>query len=240
MKALFWDLSSTQKEFFMKIVFIVLVFSLFSHTANLSPNKTHAVLNVFYTNFQDVPQIHKKLTFVPTKNPSKKIIVNTDQYGEASFLIPREDSYVILCESLTGPFECGETPYVSLTASSGEVNGLFDDTRAELTGVMFKAGSAELVESSLKTLNNAIKGLKMNPKVKIEISGHTSSEGGEELNQKLSEDRANSVRSYMIANGIESTRLVAVGCGFSRPKSSNDTEAGRAQNRRIELSIIEE
>lgn len=206
----------------------------------LSPNKTHAVLNVSYTNFQDVPQTGKKLVFVGKKNPKRKIAVKTDQYGEATFLIAREDSYAILCESLTGPFQCGETPYVSLTASTGGISVVFDDTRAELTGITFKAGSAELVESSLQTLNAAIKGLKMNPKVKIEIGGHTSSEGGDEMNQKLSEDRAQSVRNYMISKGIDSRRLTAVGYGFSVPKASNDTEAGRVQNRRIELSTIED
>ena len=106
-------------------------------------------------------------------------------YGEASFHIPREDTYTILCESLTGPFECGETPYVSLTASTGGITVVFDDTRSELTGVTFKAGSAELVPNSLKTLNAAIAGLKRNPKAKVEVEGHTSSEGGAELNQQL-------------------------------------------------------
>ena len=77
--------------------------------------------------------------------------------------------------------------------------------------------------------------------MKIEISGHTSSEGGDELNQILSEERAKSVRNYMISKGIDSKRLVAVGYyGPSRPKASNDTEEGRKQNRRIELSVIEE
>lgn len=217
---------------------LLLVISLFAR--DLAPNKTHAVLNVSYTNFQDVPQVGRKLVFVGQKNPKNKIVVKTDNYGESSFLIPREDSYDIMCESLTGPYKCGETPYVSLKASTGGISVVFDDTRAELTGVTFKAGSAELVESSLHTLNEAIKGLKRNPNAKIEIGGHTSSEGGDELNQVLSEDRANSVRNYMISKGIDSRRLTAVGYGPSKPRASNDTEDGRKQNRRIELTVIEE
>lgn len=221
---------------------IPLVFILFASlfAKDLVPSKTHAVLNISYTNFQDVPQTHKKLVFVGQKNPNRKITVKTDEYGEVSFLIPKEDTYDIMCESLTGPFKCGESPYVSIKASTGGLSVVFDDTRAELTGVTFKAGSAELVESSLYTLNEAIKGLKINPDVKIEISGHTSSEGGDELNQILSEERAKSVRNYMISKGIDSKRLVAVGYGPSRPKASNDTEEGRKENRRIELSVIEE
>ena len=102
----------------------------------------------------------------------------------------------------------------------------------------FKAGSAELVPSSLKTLNAAIAGLKRNPKAKIEVEGHTSSDGSAELNQQLSEDRANSVRNYMIEQGIDADRVTAVGYGPSRPKGDNSTEAGRRANRRIELKVL--
>jgi len=206
--------------------------------AGLAPNKTHAVLNVTYTNYDDVPQVKKKLVFVGQKKPKNKIVVTTDTYGEAAFHIPREDSYTILCESLTGPFECGETPYVSMTASTGGITVLFDDTRAELTGVNFKVGSAELIPTSLKTLDNAIAGLKRNAKAKVEIEGHTSSEGSESFNQKLSEDRANSVMEYMISKGISKDRVTAVGYGSSHPKADNSTEAGRKENRRIEIRVV--
>jgi hypothetical protein len=88
----------------MKMVILsAFVFVSFLFGGNFSPNETHAVLNISYTNFEDVPQVHKKLTFVGQKNPKNRIVVKTDDYGEVSFLIPREDSYVILCESLTGP-----------------------------------------------------------------------------------------------------------------------------------------
>jgi outer membrane protein OmpA-like peptidoglycan-associated protein len=90
----------------------------------------------------------------------------------------------------------------------------------------------------LKTLNAAIAGLKRNPKAKIEVEGHTSSDGSAELNQQLSEDRANSVRNYMIEQGIDADRVTAVGYGPSRPKGDNSTEAGRRANRRIELKVL--
>lgn len=220
------------------VALAVSVAATMSMAKDLAPNKTHAVLNISYVNDNDVPHAKKKLVFVGKKKPKNRITVVTDNEGEVSFHIPREDSYTILCESLTGPFECGETPYVSLTASTGGVTVVFDDTRAELTGVTFKAGSAELVPSSLKTLNMAIDGLKRNPKAKVEVEGHTSSEGSEELNQKLSEDRANSVREYMIKKGLPAERVTAVGYGPSRPKADNDTEAGRKANRRIEIRVI--
>lgn len=147
----------------MRIIPLILALFASLFAKDLVPSKTHAVLNISYTNFQDVPQTHKKLVFVGQKNPNRKITVKTDEYGEVSFLIPKEDTYDIMCESLTGPFKCGESPYVSIKASTGGLSVVFDDTRAELAGVTFKAGSAELVESSLYTLNEAIKGLKINP-----------------------------------------------------------------------------
>lgn len=219
---------------------IALGLAVSAQARDLAPNKTHAVLNVTYTNFDDEPQARKTLTFVGQNKPKNKITVTTDSYGEASFHIPREDTYTIFCESLTGPFECGNTPYVSMTASSGGITVVFDDTRTELTGVTFKAGSAELVPSSLKTLDAAIKGLKRNPKARVEIQGHTSSEGDDDFNQQLSAERAYSVKRYMVEHGIPDTQLSATGYGSSQPKADNSTESGRMKNRRIELVVLSE
>lgn len=223
----------------MKLYKVCLAVSVaISFSYALAPNKTHAVLNVSYINDDDVPHANKRLTFVGQNNPKNKISIVTDSEGDASFMIPREDKYTIMCESLTGPFECGETPYVSLSASTGGITVVFDDTRAELTGVTFKAGSAELVPTSLKTLDAAIRGLKRNPKARVEIEGHTSSEGGDDFNQVLSAERAFSVRQYMVENGIPEDRVTATGYGSSRPRADNSTEDGRRLNRRIEIRVL--
>ena len=207
---------------------------------DLLPNKTHAVLTVTYTNNDDVPQGHKKLTFVGQNDPQKKLTVTTDAEGEVTFHIPREETYTILCESVTGPFECGTTPYVSPTASTGGITVVFDDTRIELKGVNFKAGSAELEPESIEILDAAVAGIKKNPQARIEIQGHTSSEGDDQFNQTLSEQRAYTVFLYMVDKGIDRGRLSASGYGYSQPKASNSTEAGRKKNRRIELRVLNE
>lgn len=207
---------------------------------DLLPNKTHAVLTVTYTNSDDVPQGHKKLTFVGQNDPQKKLTVTTDAEGEVTFHIPREETYTILCESVTGPFECGTTPYVSPTASTGGITVVFDDTRVELKGVNFKAGSAELEPESIEILDAAVAGIKKNPQARIEIQGHTSSEGDDQFNQTLSEQRAYTVFLYMVDKGIDRGRLSASGYGSSQPKASNSTEAGRKKNRRIELRVLNE
>ena len=84
-------------------------------------------------------------------------------------------------------------------------------------------------------LNNVVSVLKRNPSLKIEIQGHTCNMGTAAYNQKLSDNRANSVMNYLIKKGIEERRLSAKGYGLTRPKASNKTEAGRILNRRVEL-----
>ena len=223
---------------FSRGFFSVLLVVAVAGARDIVPNKTHAVLTVTFVNAEDVPQAKKKLMFVGQNDPKKKITVTTDAEGEATFHIPREDTYTIFCESLTGYFECGNTPYVSTTASTGGITVSFDDTRVELTGVTFKAGSAELEPTSLATLDAAIAGLKRNPKARIEIQGHTSSEGDEDFNQTLSEQRAYAVFLYMVDNGIDRGRLSASGYGSSQPRASNSSEEGRKKNRRIELRVL--
>ncbi len=219
----------------------VLCVNLFSFPAlarDLLPNKTHAVLTVTFTNDQDVPQAHKKLTFVGQNDPNKRVTVTTDAEGEVTFHIPREETYTIYCESVTGPFDCGTSPYVSPTASTGGITVVFDDTRVELKGVNFKAGSAELEPESIEILDKAVAGILKNPLAHIEIQGHTSSEGGDAFNQTLSEQRAYTVFLYMVDHGVDRGHLSASGYGSSQPRASNATEAGRKKNRRIELCVL--
>jgi outer membrane protein OmpA-like peptidoglycan-associated protein len=75
------------------------------------------------------------------------------------------------------------------------------------------------------------------PGLKIEVEGHTDSVGSDEYNQKLSEQRANAVREYLLSQGLQSSSLTAKGFGESTPVASNDTGSGRQQNRRVELVV---
>ncbi|HLS83036.1 MAG TPA: OmpA family protein, partial [Arenimonas sp.] len=72
----------------------------------------------------------------------------------------------------------------------------------------------------------------------IEVAGHTDSVGSDAYNQKLSERRAQAVADYLISRGVSGTRLMVIGAGESHPVASNETEAGRAENRRVELTIV--
>jgi outer membrane protein OmpA-like peptidoglycan-associated protein len=75
-------------------------------------------------------------------------------------------------------------------------------------------------------------------KTMIQVAGHTDSVGAHAYNMKLSQQRADSVKSYLTSKGVPSNRLVTVGAGPDHPVASNDTEEGRAQNRRVEITIV--
>lgn len=107
-----------------------------------------------------------------------------------------------------------------------------------LDHVLFQSGSATLLPESRRELTRLIAFLQENPSVKGKISGHASSEGAAEDNMKLSKDRAKMVADYLTEHGIGADRVSHEGFGDTQPKASNDTEEGKAQNRRIEFQII--
>lgn len=104
-----------------------------------------------------------------------------------------------------------------------------------LKGITFEPASSNLTPESFAILNVLAQQLLQYPQIEIEIQGHTDSIGEAEANLRLSERRANTVRMYLIEQGINPNRLHAVGYGESRPIGSNQTKQGRAANRRIEF-----
>ncbi len=107
-----------------------------------------------------------------------------------------------------------------------------------LQGINFKTGSADILEESYSELDKVFNSLEAFPKVKITIEGHTDSRGSATANKILSNERAKSVRSYLISKGISPKRIQAVGYGESRPIASNKTDIGKKKNRRIEIKRI--
>jgi outer membrane protein OmpA-like peptidoglycan-associated protein len=107
-----------------------------------------------------------------------------------------------------------------------------------LRGINFESGSAALTPDSHPVLDQVVASLNAYPEVKLEIRGHTDSQGPAAFNLQLSQKRAESVRQYLINGGIAATRMTAIGVGEEEPISSNATPAGRAENRRIEFKRL--
>lgn len=109
----------------------------------------------------------------------------------------------------------------------------------DLYGIYFDSGRDQFKPSSLQTLRAVLEVMKRAPDRRFEIAGHTDSDGGDGPNQDLSERRAKTVIGWLVDNGVDGARLDGVGFGETRPAAPNDTESGKALNRRVQLSFAD-
>ena len=106
------------------------------------------------------------------------------------------------------------------------------------SSITFATNSADLNAQFYNALDGVSMVLKEYNKTVIEVAGHTDSTGSDQYNQQLSQRRASSVANYLASHGVVNQRLITVGAGESHPVASNDTDSGRAQNRRVEMTIV--
>ncbi|AZQ61681.1 hypothetical protein EI427_05365 [Flammeovirga pectinis] len=119
-----------------------------------------------------------------------------------------------------------------------ELNKIKVDQKITLQNIFFDTNSSTLSPSSIGELNALVEFLSLNKNVEIEIGGHTDTSGNEKDNQKLSEKRAKAIALFLEKNNINTSRLTSKGYGASVPLESNDTEEGKAKNRRTEFKVI--
>ena len=108
-----------------------------------------------------------------------------------------------------------------------------------LNNIFFETAKAELKTESFPELDRVIIFLQDNPKMKIEIAGHTDNIGGASANKKLSAQRAKAVVKYVVMKGVDEDRISFKGYGSTKPEADNSTELGRSLNRRVEFTILE-
>jgi len=108
---------------------------------------------------------------------------------------------------------------------------------ANMSDVLFKTGSFELLSGARERLAKVSGIVIAHPGLHLEVEGHTDAVGGDDYNQKLSENRAQAVRDYLIQQGIPDNSIVSRGLGKTQPVATNDTAEGRQQNRRVELVL---
>lgn len=106
-----------------------------------------------------------------------------------------------------------------------------------LNNIFFNTNESTLKDESYPELDRIVQFLNDNKSIEIEITGHTDNVGSDEYNLKLSRERTKSVYDYLVSKGITATRLKYKGYGKTRPVDTNDTEEGRANNRRVEFEI---
>ena len=134
-----------------------------------------------------------------------------------------------------------ECPTVKGIASNNGCPEIKEETKKvfdqALKGVQFETSKAVIKTSSYAILNNVAKIMEDNPEYKLDIHGHTDSQGDAAKNMTLSKERATSVKAYLVEKGIDTGRMDSEGFGITQPKATNDTAAGRAENRRVEFKV---
>lgn len=166
-----------------------------------------------------------------------------ENQGYLTFTLPGEDGSTTWCEvhiwnksqqDICVIEEAGFKK--SLTFGPAEMKAALDkDGHVQLYGILFDLDQATLKAESVKQLQHVITLMKDNPELNIEVQGHTDDQGSDDYNLKLSQRRAETVLAYLGLFGIDTSRLVPKGYGESKPVMPNNTEEGRAKNRRVEL-----
>jgi outer membrane protein OmpA-like peptidoglycan-associated protein len=108
----------------------------------------------------------------------------------------------------------------------------------QLNNIFFVQSKAEILPDSEPELERLLKLMNENPRLEIELSGHTDNRGSASANIKLSEERALAIVNYLIENGIDKQRLEFKGYGGTRPIASNANEVSRSKNRRVEIKVL--
>ena len=113
-----------------------------------------------------------------------------------------------------------------------------DGNILRMNNLLFELGQAEILESSYDELNSLAQMLHTNPKMKIQLEGHTDYRGNPDRNMKLSEDRVLAVKDYLVAQDIKKGRIKYKAYGGSQPITTENTEEARLKNRRVEVRIL--
>lgn len=132
--------------------------------------------------------------------------------------------------------KCPNTPGPASNYGCPEIKqAVIDKINYAAKNIFFATGSAKLLAKSYKPLNEVVKLMGEDATLKLDIDGHTDSQGKADKNQTLSENRAAAVKAYLVSKGIDESRLVSTGYGMDKPVADNKTAAGRAKNRRVEM-----
>ncbi len=207
---------------------------------NLTPISKKIFLEGLITDKKTQLQVNSKLMIL-YKPEVHQSAVNVDG-GKYSIEIPKLGWYILTATAegyLTTidsvKIDNEETPLVTkdLTLAPIEIG-----VTVRLKNIYFDFDKTSLKAESFVELNKVVDLLKQNPSLEIEIEGHTDSKGSDQYNKDLSQGRAQSVVDYIASQNILKSRLAAKGFGESKPIDTNETEAGKANNRRVEFTIV--
>lgn len=234
-----------RKVFFLLLLTISFRYAGAQQTPVADSVSKNASVNVIVTNMKGKPRKGEEILFRSTKN-GRVMTGISNAAGKFSLQLPPGDTYIISVKSLTDTTKysqinvpaLGEDEYFSEPFG---VTVKFEPARSyRLDNVHFDTDKATLRPDSYTELKELLDYLQRHEEVSIEIAGHTDNVGTDAHNLKLSQDRANSIRAYLISKGIKGGRVTARGYGASQPVADNATDEGKQQNRRTEVRILQE
>jgi outer membrane protein OmpA-like peptidoglycan-associated protein len=211
---------------------------------NLLHAQEKATVSVLVTDFKNNSREGETILFVGEKS-GETVEKASDKNGAFKIDLKGDDTYMIKIKGIVDAQDYNRVTIPKLEEGMmyGEYNVLikYEPPRSfTLDKVHFDTNKSSLRKDSYKELNELLSALKFKESLMIEIHGHTDNVGEEDANLTLSKNRAKSVRSYLIKNGINQSRVIANGFGESRPIATNNTQEGRQTNRRTEVHIIKD
>ena len=231
---------------FYLLITITLPFEAVSQNGTVQNANTpkDAQVNVTMTDFKK-NVLNNEIVVFKSKLNGKEFQGLTDDAGRFSVRLPSGDTYEIF---ILGFKDSASYNFLEIPALKG--NAYYKEAFVVdiehlpaksfvLEDCNFETGKANLEESAYGVLDELVAYLNRKDDEKIELGGHTDNVGTAAKNKLLSQDRANTVRAYLLTKGIDPSRVTAVGYGMSKPVASNATADGRAQNRRTEVTILQ-
>ena len=234
-----------QTFFYLTLLFVMP----FAALAQSNPVQNAAIpkdapIDVTVSDFKNNMRVNEIIVFRSQLN-AKEYQGLTNDSGKFSIRLPAGDKYEIF---ILGFKDSTSYNVLDIPATKGNAyykNAFKVDIQFQpaktfvLDDCNFETGKATLQPESYTVLDELVAYLNRKDDEKIELGGHTDNVGSAASNLKLSLDRANTVRAYLLTKGIDPDRVTAKGYGFSQPIADNKTEEGRASNRRTEVKILE-
>lgn len=229
----------------LRSVLFLLVFSSPSFCQVLQPTDAEAVLECIVTDPERIPE-EGAVVIVETTDKSFNKEGISDIDGKFKLLVPEGQKINITVKKfgkdfhfnnielplVDGPSEL--TQFLRIKLVKSYVRGY------TLDHLYFDVNKWDIKPDAYPTLNKLFASFQKSPTLIVEIAGHTDNIGEEKDNLRLSQRRADAIRNYLIKKGVSPDRILSKGYGEKEPVATNDTEAGKAKNRRTEVKVIEE
>ncbi|MFL2567495.1 MAG: OmpA family protein [Flavobacteriales bacterium] len=222
-----------------KILLFLILLNQLIIAQNSEINSDFARTTITIKNEFNIPYPNTRILI---KGSTKNYTFISDVQGNGIIDLKKGEEFRVSCFVNGEEFKFDEVIYIEKNKNiiSANIDLQFDlyESIFEIKNLNFKTAKYNIEEKYFQELDN-LKSLLVNEnEIKIEIAGHTDNNGSELANQLLSENRAKSVKSYLVKNGIDKLRINCVGYGEKQPIADNNSKQGREKNRRIEIRIL--